>query len=107
MAAPSHAHGPELAADFERRSHARARPDARCELLVAGERHGATVVDASRGGILVQCTAQAFPGELVRVCSRGQERFAVVVHERHVPHRLRGLVPRAFGLRWVAARRAE
>jgi hypothetical protein len=97
----------ELDSVLERRRHARARADARCELVVAGERHPATVVDASPGGILVECDATAFPGELVRVCSRGAERRAIVLRERHVPHRLRGHLPRALALRWVSARAAD
>jgi hypothetical protein len=89
--------GPEL----ERREHARQRPGVACELLLDAQRYPARILDASRGGLFVSTEAPVWPSALVRVQLEGTERSAVVVHERHIPPRLRALLPHGVGLRWV------
>jgi hypothetical protein len=89
--------------DLERRRSLRHRLDAPCELLVAGRSHEATVVDASREGVFVTSEAALWPGALVRLRLGGADRYALVLRERQVPIRLRDLVPRGFGLRWIAS----
>lgn len=89
--------GPEL----ERRAHVRQQPNVACELFLGAQRHEATILDVSRGGVFVSTDAQIPPSALVRVRLDGVERFAVPVHERQVPPRLRELVPRGIGLRWM------
>lgn len=95
--------GPEL----ERRQDLRRRPNATCELFLGAQRYDATIVDSSRGGVFVQTDAPVWPAALVRVRLQGAERFALVVHQRHTPVRLRKLVPGGVGLRWVRARTAD
>ncbi len=89
--------GPEL----ERRADARQQPRVACELLLGAQRHEATVLDSSSGGLFISTEAPVVPSTLVRVRLEGAERVAVVVHERHIPARLRALLPRGVGLRWV------
>lgn len=91
--------GPEL----ERREHTRQQPRVACELFLGARRHEATIVDASRGGLFVATEAPVWPSALVRVRLDGAERVAVVVHERHIPPRLRALLPHGIGLRWVSS----
>lgn len=91
----------DLGPDLERREHARRQPGVACELFVSAQCYEATILDASRGGLFVSTEAPAWPPALVRVRLAGAERFAVVVHERHIPPRLRALLPRGFGLRWL------
>jgi hypothetical protein len=95
--------GPEL----ERREHTRQQPRVACELFLGARRYEATILDASGGGLFVATEAPVWPSALVRVRLEGAERFAVVVHERHVPPRLRALLPRGVGLRWVPSTRSE
>lgn len=92
----------DLVGDLERRQWQRQPQGAVCELFVAGRHHKAEVVDASRGGVFVTSDAPLWPGALVRIRARNAERYALVMRERQVPMRLRDLVPRGFGLRWVA-----
>ena len=87
--------------DLERRQHLRHRPHAECELFVGPHSHPATIIDASRGGLFVSTEAPVWPTALVRVRFEGAERFAVVVHQRQIPPRLRALLPGGIGLRWV------
>ena len=89
--------GPEL----ERRQSLRHRPHAECELFVGSHSYPATILDASRGGLFVSSEAPVWPTALVRVRFHGAERYALVVHERHVPPRLRALLPGGIGLRWM------
>ena len=89
------------AEELDRRRSARHRHDAACELLLEGRTHPATVVDLSQGGVYVESEAPVWPGAMVRIRLREYERYALVLRERQIPHRLRGLVPRGFGLRWV------
>jgi hypothetical protein len=91
--------GPEL----ERRAHLRHRPQDGCEVFVGAQRHTATVLDASAGGLFIQTDAPLWPAALVRVRHAGCDRFAIVVHQRLVPQRLRALLPGGVGLRWVRA----
>jgi len=72
----------QWAEELERRRSARHRHETDCEVLLAGRTHAATVVDLSQEGVYV-------------------ESDALVMRERHIPHRLRGIVPRGFGLRWI------
>ena len=72
-------------------------------MYVGAQRHTATVVDASPGGLFIQTDAPLWPTALVRVRHAGCDRFAVVVHQRHVPQRLRALLPGGVGVRWVRA----
>ena len=95
--------GPEL----ERREHSRQQPRVACELFLGERRYEATIVDASRGGLFVATEAPVSPSTLVRVRLEGAERFATVVHERHIPPRLRALLPHGVGLRWVRSTRSE
>ena len=95
--------GPEL----ERRQHLRHRPNAACEVFIGAQRHDATIVDYSRGGVFVETDAPVWPAALVRVRLQGAERFALVVHQRHVPVRLRKLLPGGVGLRWVRGTAAD
>jgi hypothetical protein len=97
----------DLAAELERREHVRHRHGTECELLLADRTHSAIVVDLSRGGVYVQSEAPVWPGAMVRVRLRDIERYALVTRERHIPHRLRDLVPRGFGLRWIGSGAAE
>jgi hypothetical protein len=94
-------------ADLERREHVRRRPAQPCELYVADCRHDAIVVDASAGGVYVESDAPAWPGALVRLRVGDWERYALVLRERQLPLRLRGLLPRGFGLRWLSVRAAD
>jgi hypothetical protein len=91
----------DLGPALERRAHMRQQPKVACELFLGGRRHEATILDASRGGLFVATEAPVWPLALVRVRREGSERFAVVVHERHIPARLRALLPRGVGLRWL------
>ncbi len=91
----------DLGPDLERREHQRHRPHATCELFIGAQRHEATIVDYSRGGVFIETAAPVWPAALVRVRMQDAERFALVVHQRHIPHRLRNLVPGGVGLRWV------
>jgi hypothetical protein len=93
----------DLGAELERRQHLRHRHEVDCDLFLVGENHPATIVDLSRGGVFVRSEAPAWPGALVRVRTRHADRYAIVLRERHVPHHLRALVGRGFGLRWVGA----
>jgi hypothetical protein len=95
-----------LQPELERRCHDRHRPTSACDLFVAGSRHDGQVVDVSEGGLFVLSEAPAWPGALVRIRLPDGERFAVVVRERQIPLRLRGLLPRGFGLRWLSVRPA-
>jgi hypothetical protein len=95
--------GPEL----ERRQSVRHRPRAECELFVGSRAHPATILDASRGGLFVSTDAPVWPAALVRVRLQGAERYALVVHQRHVPPRLRALLPGGIGLRWVRSTRSD
>jgi hypothetical protein len=94
-------------AELDRRQHARRRPRQRCELYVADRCHEAVVVDASAGGLYVESDAPAWPGALVRLRVGQWERYAIVMRERQIPLRLRGLLPRGFGLRWLSVRSAD
>jgi PilZ domain-containing protein len=87
--------------ELDRRRSARHRHATECELLLAGRTHAATVVDLSQGGVYVESDAPVWPGAMVRLRLRDLERYALVLRERHIPHRLRGLVARGFGLRWI------
>jgi hypothetical protein len=89
--------------ELERRQHLRKRPQAACDLFVGGQRHDATIIDASSGGVFVLTDAPVGPSETVRVRLQGAERTAIVVHQRQVAMRLRKLVPGGVGLRWVRA----
>ena len=91
----------DLGSDLERRGHARRRRTLACELLLADQSHPATIVELSEGGALVESEAPAWPGALVRVRLPDADRYALVLRERQHPHRLRGLVPSGFALRWV------
>jgi hypothetical protein len=93
----------DLGDDLERRTSLRHRLEAPCEVLVAGRSHEAILIDASRDGVFVTSDAPLWPGALVRVRLEAADRYALVLRERHVPVRLRDLVPRGFGLRWVAS----
>ena len=95
--------GPEL----ERRKHSRQQPRVACELFLGDRRYEATILDASRGGLFVATEAPVWPSALLRVRLDGAERFAAVVHERHIPPRLRALLPRGVGLRWVRSSPTE
>ena len=97
----------DLAPEFERRQHARQRRDVPCDLLLVGSSHAARIVDVSPGGVFVESEAPAWPGALVRVRLRDADRYALVLREREVPHRLRAHLPRGFGLRWVRCASAE
>jgi hypothetical protein len=97
----------ELAADLERRHSFRHQPHAACELFLAGRHHPATVVDLSRGGVFLESEAPAWPGALVRLRIGARDRYALVLRERQVPHHVRGLVARGFGLRWVSLREGD
>ena len=93
----------ELGLELERREHLRHRQAASCELFLAGQSHEVTVVDLSRGGAFVQSQVALWPGALVRVRVQTADRYAIVLRERHVPHRLRELMPRGFALRWIGS----
>jgi hypothetical protein len=97
----------DLTPELERRDSLRKRPNAACELFLGTQCHDAVIVDASRGGIFVETDAPLQPAAVVRVRLRGAERFAVVVHQRHVPVRLHKLVPGGVGLRWVRGESAH
>ena len=90
-------------AELERRRSVRRRPRAECELFLGARGWAATVVDASQGGIFVRTEAPVWPAALVRVRFQGAERYALVVHQRHVPQRLRAHLGGGVGLRWVRA----
>jgi hypothetical protein len=94
-------------AELDRRRHARKRPAQACELFLADRRHDGVVVDVSEGGLYVQSEAPAWPGALVRLRLADRERYAIVLRERQIPHRLRGHLPRGFGLRWLSVRPAD
>jgi hypothetical protein len=91
----------DMAAELERRVHLRHRQGVSCEMFLAGRVHSVTVADVSRGGAFVQGEVALWPGALVRIRIGTEDRYAIVLRERHVPHHLRELVPRGFGLRWV------
>ena len=91
----------DLGSELERRRHRRHKPRAECEIFVGPRSHAATILDASRGGLFVQTDAPVWPAALVRVRFCGAERFALVVHKRHVPNHLRALLPGGVGLRWL------
>jgi hypothetical protein len=91
----------ELMAELERRGHRRVRPRTECELFVGARRFEGTIEDASRGGAFVRTEAPVRRGARVRVRWEGQERFAVVVHERAVPSFLRWVSTPGVGLRWA------
>lgn len=97
----------ELGLDLERREHLRHRPDLPCELFLGGQSHAVQVVDLSQGGAFVQSDVGLWPGALVRVRLRAADRYAVVLRERHVPLRLRELLPRGFALRWIGSAAAH
>jgi hypothetical protein len=92
----------ELMAELERRGHRRVRPRTDCELFVGARRFGGTIEDVSRGGAFVRTEAPVRRGTRVRVRWEGEERFAVVVHERAVPSFLRWVSTPGFGVRWSA-----
>jgi PilZ domain len=87
--------------DLERRQSLRHRPHAECEIFVGARAYPAAILDASRGGLFVSTEAPVWPTALVRVRFNGAERHALVVHQRHIPPRLRALLPGGIGLRWV------
>jgi PilZ domain len=89
------------AEELERRQSTRHRHAAECEVLLEGCTHAATVVDLSQGGVYVESDAPVWPGAMVRVRMRDLERYALVLRERQIPHRLRGIVAHGFGLRWI------
>jgi PilZ domain-containing protein len=91
----------DWADELERRRSMRHRHATECELLLEGRTHAATVVDLSQGGVYLQSDAPVWPGAMVRLRLRDYERYALVMRERQIPHRLRGLLPRGFGLRWI------
>ena len=91
----------QMTEELERRRSARHRHATGCELLLEGRTHAATVVDLSQGGVYVESEAPVWPGAMVRIRLREYERYALVLRERHIPHRLRGHLPRGFGLRWI------
>jgi hypothetical protein len=97
----------QLVDELERREHIRHRQETECELLLADRTHAATLVDLSRGGVFVRSEAPVWPGVMVRLRLRNIERYALVMRERHIPHRLRDLVPRGFALRWIGSGAAE
>ncbi|HSJ95854.1 MAG TPA: PilZ domain-containing protein [Myxococcota bacterium] len=92
----------ELMAELERRGHRRMRPRTECELFVGARRFEGTIEDASRGGAFVRTEAAVRQGTQVRVRWEGEERFAVVVHQRPVPSFLRWVSTPGIGLRWAA-----
>lgn len=91
----------ELPAELERRSHRRVRPHTACELFLGARRYPGTIEDASRGGAFVRTTAPVRRGARLRVRWEGEERFAVVVHQRPVPSFLRWVSTPGVGLRWT------
>jgi len=91
----------ELMTELERREHRRVHPRTACELFVGARRFAATIEDASRGGAFVRTEAAIRRGARVRVRWEGEERFAVVVHERPVPSFLRWVSTPGLGLRWT------
>ena len=91
----------ELTSELERREHRRVRPRTTCELFVGARRFDATIEDASRGGAFVRTDAAIRRGARVRVRWEGEERFAIVVHERPVPSFLRWVSTPGLGLRWT------
>jgi len=91
----------ELMTELERRGHRRVRPRTGCELFVGARRFEATIEDASRGGAFVRTEAPLRRGARVRVRWEGEERFAIVVHERPVPSFLRWVSTPGVGLRWT------
>ena len=97
----------DLGSELERREHLRHRQDLRGEVFLAGRAHDVTVLDLSRGGAFVESDAAMWPGALVRVRVHDVERYGVVLRERHVPFRLRELLPRGFALRWVGSAAAH
>lgn len=92
---------PELVAELERRGNRRVKPRTACELFVGARRFAGTIEDVSRGGAFVRTEASVRSGTRVRVRWEGEERFAVVVHERPVPSFLRWVSQPGIGLRWV------
>lgn len=95
---------PELLAELERRGNRRARPRTPCELLVGARRYPGTIEDVSRGGAFVRTEASVASGTRVRVRWEGQERFAVVIHQRPVPSFLRWVSTPGIGVRWSPLR---
>ena len=73
------------------------------QLLLAGRTHTATVVDVSRGGIFRDERSAALAGR-ARSRSRPQRR-ALRAGAARTPDSvdLRKLMPRGFGLRWIAS----
>jgi hypothetical protein len=97
---------PELLSELERRGHRRARPRTTCELFVGARRYPGTIEDVSRGGAFVRTEASLCAGTRVRVRWEGEERFAVVVHQRPVPSFLRWVSTPGVGLRWSSLRQS-
>lgn len=93
---------PELMAELERRGYRRVQPRTECELFVGARRFEGTIEDVSRGGAFVRTDAPVRRGARVRVRWEGEERFALVVHERPVPSFLRWVSTPGIGLRWTA-----
>jgi hypothetical protein len=91
----------ELVAELERRAHRRVRPHTECELFVGARRFEGTIEDASHGGAFVRTAAPVRRGTRVRLRWEGEERFAVVVHERQVSSYLRWVATPGIGVRWV------
>jgi hypothetical protein len=91
----------ELDSDLERREHRRNRPHTPCEILVGARRYDGTIEDLSRGGLFVRTDADTGRGAVIRVRWEGDERFAVVVHQRNVAASLRWLISGGLGLRWT------
>jgi hypothetical protein len=96
----------ELMAELERRGHRRVRPQTECELFVGARRFGGTIENTSRGGAFVRTEAPVRRGTRLRVRWEGEERFAIVVHERPVPSFLRWVSTPGIGLRWASLDRA-
>jgi hypothetical protein len=92
---------PELVAELERRENRRVKPRTACELFVGARRFEGTIEDVSRGGAFVRTDASVRCGTQVRVRWEGEERFALVVHERPVPSFLRWVSQPGIGLRWL------
>ena len=97
----------QLVSELERREFMRHPQDSQCEILLADRTHVATLIDLSRGGVYVQSDAPVWPGAMVRLRLRSIERYALVLRERQIPHQLRSLIPRGFGLRWVRNHSAD
>lgn len=97
----------DLVTELERRAYRRAHPRASCELFVGARRFEGRIEDASHGGAFVRTDAEIRPGAQVRVRWAGEERFAVVVHQRPVPSFLRWVSAGGIGLRWARLDRSR